>query len=54
MFSPLKTTVPDFGFTMPEIARNVVDFPAPFAPTSVTIAPSGTLNEMPCSAAMEP
>jgi hypothetical protein len=46
--------VPDFTFAMPEIARSVVLLPAPFAPTSVTMLPLSTFNEMPCSAAIEP
>jgi len=38
----------------PEIARNVVVFPAPFAPMSVTMLPSFTVNEMSCSAVITP
>ncbi len=32
----------------------VVVLPAPFAPISVTISPSSTVIEMPCSAWMRP
>jgi hypothetical protein len=46
--------VPPQDFTRPEIARSVVDLPAPFAPINVTMLFSGTFNEMPCSALMEP
>ena len=35
---------------MPEIARSVVVFPAPFAPSSATAWPSSTARETPCSA----
>jgi len=38
----------------PLIERSVVDFPAPFAPISVTISPSRTSSEMPFSASIEP
>ena len=43
-----------FAFTRPEMARRVVDFPAPFAPTSVTMLPFSTFSEMPWSALIEP
>ena len=36
--------------TVPETARSVVVFPAPFAPSTATIAPSGTSSEIPRSA----
>ncbi len=32
-----------------DIAFSVVDFPAPFAPSSATILPSGTCSETPFS-----
>jgi hypothetical protein len=32
----------------------MVDLPAPFAPISVTISPSSTSNETPCTAAILP
>jgi len=38
----------------PLIERSVVDFPAPFAPMSVTISPSRTSIEIPFSAWIEP
>ena len=38
----------------PEMARSVVDLPAPFAPMSVTMLPVSTFSEMPCNAAMDP
>src|SRR3954447_23649262 len=39
---------------MPEMARMVVDLPAPFAPIRATISPSSTVSEMPCSAWIRP
>ncbi len=36
--------------TVPEIARSVDVFPAPFAPRMATDSPSSTLRETPCSA----
>jgi hypothetical protein len=36
------------------IARSVVDFPAPFAPISVTISPWPTRSETPLSAWIAP
>jgi hypothetical protein len=36
--------------SIPEIARSVVDFPAPFAPISVAICPSSTERLIPRSA----
>ncbi|CAB4704244.1 unannotated protein [freshwater metagenome] len=39
MRSPLKVIEPPRGFKMPEMARRVVDFPAPFEPIKVTISP---------------
>src|SRR3954451_19170524 len=38
----------------PEIARIVVDLPAPFAPIRATISPSPTVRLMPCRAWMRP
>jgi hypothetical protein len=37
--SPLKVILPLFGFNIPEIARRVVDLPAPLEPINVTISP---------------
>ena len=51
---PRKLTVPLGGETSPEMHLSVVDFPAPLAPSSVTIEPSGTLNDTPRSAWMLP
>ncbi|MNK77420.1 hypothetical protein D3C87_970190 [compost metagenome] len=45
---PPRVTVPDFGFSMPEMARMVVVLPAPFEPIRVTSLPFGTSSEMPC------
>src|SRR5262245_7239070 len=42
---PLVVTVPDFGTTSPAIIRTSVVLPAPFGPTSATLAPSATRNE---------
>ena len=39
---------------IPEIARMVVDLPAPLAPISATISPSSTVRLMPCSAWIRP
>ena len=46
---PAKTIEPSVTGCTPEIARNSVVLPAPFEPTSVTISPSRTSSEMPCS-----
>src|SRR5581483_9497897 len=48
-----KTTVPPRR-TMPETARSVVVFPAPFAPRRATISPSPTVRVTPCSARTGP
>jgi hypothetical protein len=40
--------------TRPITALMVLDFPAPFAPTSNTVSPSGTSMVMPASAAIPP
>ena len=42
MSLPSKVIDPDFARVMPEMARSVVVFPAPFAPMSVTMPPVGT------------
>jgi hypothetical protein len=57
--APSKLTVPSVISPCsvgrsPEIAFSVVDLPAPFAPSSVTISPSCTSSEMPFSAWIEP
>jgi hypothetical protein len=54
MSSPWKRIVPRRGRTSPLIDRSVVDFPAPFAPMSVTTSPSRTSSEIPLSAWIEP
>ena len=51
---PWKRIDPCRGRLRPLIARSVVDFPAPFAPISVTISPSPTASEMPFSAWIAP
>src|SRR5689334_23231285 len=54
MSSPLKVIVPWATGRSPEIARMVVDFPAPLAPIRATISPSPTVRLMPCRAWMRP
>ena len=39
--------LPESTFTMPEIARSVVVFPAPFAPISATTSPASTVIDRP-------
>ena len=41
---PDSSIRPDIGCTMPEMARRVVVFPAPFAPRSATTSPSPTVR----------
>jgi hypothetical protein len=50
MSVPWKTIRPSRGGFRPLMERSVVDFPAPFAPISVTISPARTSIEMPLSA----
>jgi hypothetical protein len=54
MSSPANLMLPSRGWLSPLIERSVVDFPAPFAPMSVTISPSRTSSEMPLSAWIVP
>ena len=54
MSLPWKWIVPCRGWLRPLIDRSVVDFPAPFAPMSVTISPSPTVIEIPLSASIDP
>ncbi len=54
MSSPMNRIVPVLGWLSPLTERRVVDFPAPFAPMSVTISPSRTSSEMPFSASIVP
>lgn len=42
---PLTDTVPPCGWSSPDRSRSSVVFPAPFAPTRATTAPSATRNE---------
>src|SRR3990172_9609645 len=51
---PPKVTVPARGRMIPDTARSVVDFPAPFEPMSVTISPSSTARSIPLTAVMAP
>jgi len=44
---------PETGWT-PERQRRSVVFPAPFAPTTVTISPEFTWRSMPCSTSIRP
>jgi hypothetical protein len=46
---PSKVIAPRVA-TVPEIARSVVVFPAPFGPRTATISPSSTVSEIPCRA----
>ena len=45
---------PERGATRPEIARSVVDFPAPLEPSSATSAPSSIEKVTPRSASISP
>src|SRR5262249_40933873 len=54
MSSPLNRMAPEAIGRSPEIARMVVDLPAPLAPINATISPSPTSRLMPCSAWMRP
>ena len=54
MSSPWNRMKPLRGWLRPLIERSVVDFPAPFAPMSVTISPSWTSSETPLSAWIAP
>ena len=51
---PSYLILPAEGFTRPERARRVVDFPAPFAPIRVTMLPLATFRFTPWSALMAP
>ncbi len=51
---PSNRISPAAGFAKPEIARSVVDLPAPLAPSKVTTCPSSTLIETPRSASISP
>ena len=51
---PWNRICPWRGRLSPLIERSVVDLPAPFAPSSVTISPSCTSSEIPLSAWIDP
>ena len=51
---PFHWMEPEDALTRPVMVRRVVDLPAPLAPISVTILPSGTSREMPRRAWMPP
>ena len=51
---PSNRISPAAGFTSPDIARSVVDLPAPLAPSSVTTSPSSTLSDTPRNASISP
>ena len=51
---PSNRISPAAGLASPEIARSVVDLPAPLAPSKVTTCPSSTLSETPRSASISP
>ena len=54
MSLPWNRIDPWRGRLRPLIERSVVDLPAPFAPSSVTISPSRTSSEIPLSAWIAP
>ena len=54
MVRPSISTLPAAGRISPEMTRNVVDFPAPFAPMSATICLSLTVSDIPRSAVIWP
>ena len=51
---PSNKMSPDAGLVSPDMARKVVDFPAPLAPSSVTTSPASTDSEMPRKASISP
>ena len=51
---PSSATVPELGFSMPEMTRSSVVLPAPLGPITATASPASTSSEMPNSAANEP
>ena len=52
--SPRSFTCPLCGSMIPEIVFRMVDLPAPLAPSTVTIRPSGTARLTPRSACTGP
>ena len=51
---PLQVIEPEAGCSKPEIVRNKVLLPAPFAPITVVIFDSCAVKETPSSAITEP
>ena len=51
---PSNRISPEAGFARPEMARSVVDLPAPLAPSSVTTCPASTAIVTPRSASISP
>ena len=51
---PSNRIAPERGGARPEIARSVVDLPAPLAPSNAMTAPSSIENETPRSASISP
>ena len=54
MSFPSKFITPAEGFNIPEIVFKRVVFPAPLAPTNVTISPLFTLSDIPLIASILP
>jgi hypothetical protein len=54
MSRPSNRMLPRVSGRIPETARIVVVFPAPFAPMSVTSSPSSTVMETPWTASIRP
>ena len=54
MSSPAKVIVPATAGVSPQMARSVVDLPAPFDPMSVTTSPSPTVRDTPARASIAP
>ena len=52
--SPWKKILPEKGSSRARMVRRSVVFPAPFAPTTLTISPCSTVMEMPCSTGAPP
>ncbi len=51
---PSNRMSPEVGLARPEMARKVVDLPAPLAPSSVTTCPCSTAQVTPRSASISP
>ncbi len=52
--TPIMWMCPPVGESWPLIAASVVVFPAPFGPSSPTMAPGGTTRSIPRSTSMRP